>query len=45
MQDDSTPKRVFLFIPTGTRRLGRPRKRWADSAKYDFLLINEKNGR
>jgi hypothetical protein len=36
MQEDRTPKRIFTQELEGTRRRGRPRKRWIDEVEGDL---------
>ena len=43
MKDDRTTKRVLLARPTGDRKRGRPRLRWADCLQGDFNTIKVKD--
>jgi len=36
MEEDRMPKKIFTQELEGTRRRGRPRKRWKEEAERDF---------
>jgi hypothetical protein len=53
MEEDRMPKKIFAQELEGTRRRGRPRKRWKEEEERDLQVLGvrrwgelvEKNGR
>jgi len=39
MEDDRMPKKIFTQELEGTRRRGRPRKRWKDEVERDLQVL------
>jgi len=39
MQEDRKPKKIVTQEPEGTRRRGRPRKRWKEEVKRDLEVL------
>ena len=39
MEEDRMPKKIFTQELEGTRRRGRPRKRWKEEAERDLQLL------
>jgi hypothetical protein len=45
MQNQRLPKQIATAIIEGTRKRGRPRKRWKDEVEEDLNIMGIKNGR
>jgi hypothetical protein len=45
MKEDRTPKRIFTQELEGTRRRGRPRKRWIEEIEGDLQAMGVKKWR
>jgi ribosomal protein L20 len=45
MKEDRTPKRIFTQELKGTRRTGRPRKRWIEEVEGDLQVMGVKRWR
>ena len=45
MEEDGMPKRIFTQELEGTRRRGRPRKRWKEEAERDFQVLGVRRWR
>jgi hypothetical protein len=39
MEQDRMPKKIFTREPEGTRRRGRPRKRWEEEVERDLQVL------
>jgi len=39
MEEDRMPRKIFTQEPEGTRRRGRPRKRWKKEAERDLQVL------
>jgi len=39
MEEDRMPKNIFSQEVEGTRRWGRPRKRWKEEVERDFQML------
>jgi hypothetical protein len=44
MEEDSMPKKIFTQDLEGTRRRGRPRKRWEEELERDFQVLGVRIG-
>ena len=40
MEEDRSAFKILIGIPTGKRRLGRPRRRWEDNIRMDLKEIS-----
>ena len=45
MQEDKMPKKIFTQELEGTRRRGRPRKRWKEKVERDFQVLGVRRWR
>jgi len=45
MGEDSMPKKIFTQEMEGTRRKGRPRKRWREEAERDLQVLGVRRWR
>jgi len=45
MEEDRMPKKIFIQRLEGTRRMGRPRKRWKEEVEIDLLVLGLKRWR
>jgi len=45
MEEDRMPKKIFTQELEGTRRRGRPRKRWKEEAKRDLQVLGVRSWR
>jgi hypothetical protein len=45
MQNQRMPKQIAAATIRGTRKIGRPRKRWKDEVEDDLNIMGIKNGR
>jgi len=45
MQNQRMPKQIAAATIEGTRKRGRPRKRWKDEVEEDLNIMGIKNGR
>jgi len=45
MEEDRMPKKIFTQELEGTRRRGRPRKRWKEEAERDLLVMGVRRRR
>jgi hypothetical protein len=43
IQNQRMPKQIATFTKEGTRKTGRPRKRWADEFEEDLNIIFKKH--
>jgi len=39
MEEDRMPKKIFNQEPEGTRRRGKPRKRWKEKVERDLQVL------
>jgi len=39
MEEDRMPKKIFTLEMEGTRRRGRPRKRWKEEVERDLQML------
>jgi hypothetical protein len=44
MEEDRMPKKIFTQELEGTRRKGRPRKRWKEEVERDLQVLGVKDG-
>jgi len=44
MEEDRMPKKIFTEELEGTRRRGRPRKRWKEEVERDLQVLVVRNG-
>ena len=45
MEEDRMPKKIFTQEPEGTRRRGRPRKRWKEDVEKDLQVLGVRRWR
>jgi hypothetical protein len=45
MENQRMPKQIAAAAREGTRKTGRPRKRWKDEVEEDLNIMGIKNGR
>ena len=45
MDEDRMPQKIFTQELEGTRRRGRPRKRWKEQVEKDFLVLGVRRWR
>jgi hypothetical protein len=45
MEEDRMPKKIFTQEPEGTRRRGRPRKRWKEEVERDLQVLGVRRWR
>ena len=45
MEEDKKPKKIFTQELEGTRRRGRPRKRWKEEVERDLQVLGERRWR
>jgi len=45
MEEDRIPKKIFTQELQGTRRRGRPRKRWKEEVERDFQVLGVRRWR
>jgi len=45
MEEDRMPKKIFTQELEGTRRSGRPRKRWKEEAERDLQVLGVRRWR
>ena len=45
MEEDKTPKKIFTHEVEGTRRRGRPRKRWKEEVERDLQVLGVRRWR
>jgi len=45
MEEDRMPKKIFTQELEGTRRRGRPRKRWKEEVERDFQVLGVRRWR
>jgi hypothetical protein len=45
MEEDRMPKKIFTQELVGTRRRGRPRKRWREEVERDFQVLGVRRWR
>jgi hypothetical protein len=45
MEEDRMPKKIFTQELEGTRRRGRPRKRWKEEVERDFRVLGVRRWR
>jgi hypothetical protein len=45
MEEDRMPKKIFTQEPEGTRRRGRPKKRWKEEVERDHQVLGVRRWR
>jgi hypothetical protein len=45
MDDSRTVKKIFNATPDGTRKVGRPRRRWEEGIRQDIRILGIRNCR
>jgi hypothetical protein len=45
MKEDRMPKKIFTQELEGTKRRGRPRKRWKEEVKRDLQVLRRRRRR
>jgi hypothetical protein len=45
MEEDRMPKKIFTQELEGTRRKGRPRKRWKEEVERDLIVLGVRRWR
>jgi len=45
MEEDRMPKKIFTQVLEGTRRRGRPRKRWKEEVERDLQVLGVRGRR
>ena len=45
IEEDRIPKKIFTQEPDGTRRRGRPRKRWKEEVERDLQVLGVRRWR
>jgi hypothetical protein len=45
MEEDRMPKKIFIQELEGTRRRGKPRKRWKDETERDLQVLGMRRWR
>jgi hypothetical protein len=45
MEEDRIPKKIFTEVLEGTRRRGRPRKRWKEEVERDLQVLGVRRWR
>jgi hypothetical protein len=45
MEESRMPKKIFTQEPEGTRRRGRPRKRWKEEVERDLQVLGVRSWR
>jgi hypothetical protein len=45
MEEDRMPKKIFTQLLEGTRRRGRPRKRWKEEVEIDLKVMGVRRWR
>jgi len=45
MEEDRMPKKIFIQEMEGTRRMGRPRKRWKEEVEKDLQVLGVRRWR